>query len=464
LDETVDCAKKCARRVKEIIAATAHQEPVVPRAAFSSNAAVAVAAAAPAPNVDQDSALARALHELDVLRGDYAALQDEAMALKLQLAEQRSAGDNPQIAALRAENAALRAQLDAMQRRVAQVVVPTEINAADLQFGAPKVEIGHGAAATVYAATLRGESVAVKEMHGNAADISNAAAQELAIAKRLIGHANIVTTFGVVQAADRLCLVMERLPLTLSDALYGVRDKAALTMTVPQRLAIAHGVASGLRFCHAQAPPVLHRDLKPGNVVLSDDLRTIKLCDFGSARALASASLMTMGVGTMQYMAPEVLNPPDDGAAHSYDAKIDVYSFGVLLWELFSAAKPFAQLQAAQIVVAVLVKRARPSPDPLSSPATILALMRCCWSHEPAERPTMAAAIGPLAQVLLQADEAAKQAAEARHECIVCVDAPRSIALAPCGHVCSCEDCAGELRQCPICRQAIDGRLKVFHA
>jgi hypothetical protein len=460
-EATNDSAEECARRVKEIIAAAAHQEPVVPRAASSSNAAVA--AAAPAPNVDQDSALARALQELDVLRGDYAALQDEAMALKLQLAEQRSAGDSPQIAALRAENAALRAQLDAMQRRVAQVVVPTEINAADLQFGAAKVEIGHGAAATVYAATLRGEAVAVKEMRGKAADISNAAAQELAIAKRLIGHANIVTTFGVVQAADRLSLVMERLPLTLSDALYGVRDKAALTMTVPQRLAIAHGVASGLRFCHAQAPPVLHRDLKPGNVLLSDDLRTIKLCDFGSARALAEAATMTVGVGTMQYMAPEVLNPPDDGDVQ-YDAKIDVYSFGVLLWELFAATKPFAQLQALQIPIAVCVKKARPSPDPASSPATILALMKRCWSHEPDARPTMAAAIGPLAQALMQADVAAKQAAEARHECVVCVDAPRSIALAPCGHVCSCEDCAGDLQECPLCRQAIVGRLKMFHA
>jgi serine/threonine protein kinase len=172
---------------------------------------------------------------------------------------------------------------------------------------------------------------------------------------------------------------------------------------------------------------------------------------------------MTLGVGTTQYMAPEVLNPPDDGAVQ-YDAKIDVYSFGVLLWELFAASKPFAQLQAAQIVVAVLVKKARPSPDPASSPATIVALMKRCWSHEPAERPTMAAAIGPLAQALMQADEAAKQAAEARDECVVCVDAARSIALAPCGHVCSCEDCAGELQQCPICRQPIDARLKLFLA
>jgi hypothetical protein len=104
---------ECARRVKEIIAATATRRK---RFASSSSAAVAVAAAAPAPNVDQDSAFARALHELDVLRGDYALLQNEASALKLQLAEQRGAGDNPQLAALRAENAALRAENAALMK------------------------------------------------------------------------------------------------------------------------------------------------------------------------------------------------------------------------------------------------------------------------------------------------------------------------------------------------------------
>ncbi len=199
---------RAALRHEEVFAllAAANAKNVSARRASSSSNA-AIAAPAPAPRVDQDFER-RALHALNVLRADHKLQVEE---LRAENAALRGAGDSQQLAALRAENAALRAQLDAMQRRVAQVVVPTEVNAADLQFGAAKVEIGRGAAAVVYAATLRGESVAVKEMHGKAADIGNAAAQELAIAKRLIGHANIVTTFGVVQAADRLCLVMERL-------------------------------------------------------------------------------------------------------------------------------------------------------------------------------------------------------------------------------------------------------------
>ncbi len=378
------------------------------------------------------------------------ALLHESVALKLREAM--------------AEIAALRNQLTTLSRKVAQVVVPAQIDAAELQFGEQKIEIGRGAAAAVYAATLRGEAVAVKEMHGRADAIRDAAAQELAIAKRLVGHANIVTTFGVVQQADRLSLVMERLPLTLADALHGALGKAAVVLTAAQRLAIAHGVASGLRFCHAQTPPVLHRDLKPGNVLLSSDLRVVKLCDFGSARALADAAAMTIGVGTTQYMAPEVLNPPEDGGAAPYDAKVDVYSFGVLLWELFSAARPFANLQAAQVPMAVCVKQARPSPDPAAMPAPVLALMKRCWAAEPRLRPAIVAALVPIADEWKRVDEAAKQEAAARDECVMCFDAARTTALAPCGHVCSCDDCAGDLQQCPICRRAIDDRLKVFHA
>jgi hypothetical protein len=106
--------------------------------------------------------------------------------------------------------------------------------------------------------------------------------------------------------------------------------------------------------------------------------------------------------------------------------------------------------------MAVCMKKAL-SPDPPSMPLPILALMKRCWAPDAADRPTMAAVIGPVAQSLMQADAAAKEAAEARNECIVCIDAPapRSVALAPCGHVCSCEDCASDLQQCPICRQPI---------
>ena len=415
----------------------------------------AAAAAAPA-SLDNDSALARALHELDESRAEAAALRVQVEELRATLDQSRIVAANAQ-----AEVRALRAQLS--KREQSMVVVPSEIDARELEFGAVKEEIGRGAAAAVYAAELRGEKVAVKEMHGKLAAVREAAAQELAIARRLMGHANIVTTFGVVQQADRLCLVMERLPLTLGEALHGSNQKAAIVLTIPQRLAVAHGVAAGLRFCHAQTPAILHRDLKPGNVLLSADLRTVKLCDFGSARALAEAAAMTLGVGTVQYTAPEVLSPPEGGGAAAYDGKIDVFSFGVLLWELFAVAKPYAQLQAAQVVAAVLMRNTRPSPDPASMPEALCALMKRCWATDPQQRPTMAHVVASVGQELQRADAAAQEQAAARNECVICCDAQRSVALVPCGHVCCCSDCAGDVRACPVCRSVVQERVTLFH-
>jgi hypothetical protein len=368
------------------------------------------------------------------------------------------------------ENNALKLQLTSLsaqlKHKFVQVVVPTDIALSELQFAAAgKEEIGRGAAAVVYAATLRGESVAVKEMHGNSDRVRAAAANELAIAKQLMGHPNIVATFGVVQQADRLSLVMERLPLTLADALHGAPNKAAaLSLCTVQRLAIAHSVASGLRFCHAHNPPVVHRDLKPGNVLLSQDLRTVKLCDFGSARALADAASLTIGVGTVQYTAPEVLDPPTCALSVQYGAKVDVYSFGILLWELFAGNKPYTDLSAAQVPMAVCARNVRPSPDPLTLPEALVAMMKRCWQADVAQRPTMAAVVAAVGQVLTNADAAAQQTAADRNECVVCADEQRSTALVPCGHVCCCADCAADLHECPICRQAIRERVKLFHS
>jgi serine/threonine protein kinase len=258
---------------------------------------------------------------------------------------------------------------------------------------------------------------------------------------------------------------MERLPMTLADALYGSLNKPAVQMSVLQRLSIAHGVASGLRFCHAHNPPVVHRDLKPSNVLLSEDLRRVKLCDFGSARALADAASLTIGVGTVQYTAPEVLNPPDDACAvQQYDAKVDVFSFGILLWELFAGTKPYANLNAAQVPMAVCARNMRPSPDPASLPEAMVGMMKRCWHANAAHRPTMAEVAAALGQELTSAESAAQQAAADRNDCVVCADEQRSTALVPCGHVCCCADCAADLHECPICRQAVRERVKLFHA
>jgi mitogen-activated protein kinase kinase kinase 7 len=86
-----------------------------------------------------------------------------------------------------------------------------------------------------------------------------------------------------------------------------------------------------LEFVHKK--DVLHRDIKPSNILLFEDGRVLKLCDFGTARKLEHT--LTNAVGTSWYMAPEVIR------GTSYMASCDVYSFGVVLWEMITRHKPY---------------------------------------------------------------------------------------------------------------------------
>jgi serine/threonine protein kinase len=335
---------------------------------------------------------------------------------------------------LRAEIKSLQAKLNVLSRKATRTIVPSMIKADQLQFGDDDGAVGNGKAAL-----LRGEPVAVKELSLGAAPANHVAARELALAVQLNGHECVVATHGVVVAAERVSVVTERMAVSLEDTL--LRGK----LTVPQRLTIAHCVADGLRFCHAQG--VVHKDLKPAHVLLDDDLQTAKLGDFGTARASGHAAL--------EYVAPEVLTGAE------FDAASDVYAFGVLLWAIFSGETPFA---GQREWVPKVLAGTRPSPEPATMPHAVAELMKRCWRAQPSERPTMRTAVAPLAQALRDADLVAAQADEDRRECLVCADAARATAFVPCGHLCCCDDCAKDLRDCPLCRTSIESRLKIFYA
>lgn len=89
-------------------------------------------------------------------------------------------------------------------------------------------------------------------------------------------------------------------------------------------LAVALDVAQALRYCHSHQPPVIHRDIKSANVLIDEVTGAALLCDFG----LSSSAVVT--AGTPSYMAPELL------AGRTFNASVDVYAWGILLWELFA--------------------------------------------------------------------------------------------------------------------------------
>ncbi|GMH69969.1 hypothetical protein TL16_g05291 [Triparma laevis f. inornata] len=105
-------------------------------------------------------------------------------------------------------------------------------------------------------------------------------------------------------------------------------------------------------FVLAADPPVLHRDLKSANLLL-DTSYDVKICDFGLARLKAYTNSHTGNTGTTQWMAPEVLRN------ERYGEKADVYSFGVIMWEIITRECPFEGMSQIQVAVKVLNERGR---------------------------------------------------------------------------------------------------------
>jgi serine/threonine-protein kinase len=166
-------------------------------------------------------------------------------------------------------------------------------------------------------------------------------------------HRNIVTIFEFAEENNQPHIVMEFLRgLPLSSRM---EQKPALTLD--DKLDIVAQLCSGLGYAHSQG--VVHRDVKPANVFLLED-GTVKLLDFGIAK-LATSTLTRQGdvVGSAPYMSPEQI-----AGAQDLDGRSDVWSTGVLLYELLSGRKPFEGDGLTQVLSGIL-REAPPAIDQL---------------------------------------------------------------------------------------------------
>lgn len=195
--------------------------------------------------------------------------------------------------------------------------------------------------ATVYVATdLRLERrVALKVMHGHLSDdtvFQSRFIQEARAAARL-ADPHVVNVFDQGQDGDMAYLVMEYLPgITLRELL---REQRRLT--IPQAVSILDAILSGLAAAHRAG--IVHRDVKPENVLLAEDGR-IKIGDFGLARATtANTATGAQLLGTIAYLAPELVTR---GTA---DARSDIYALGIMLYEMLTGEQPYKGEQPMQI-------------------------------------------------------------------------------------------------------------------
>jgi serine/threonine protein kinase len=200
-----------------------------------------------------------------------------------------------------------------------------------------------------------------------------------------LNHPHIVKLLGyTINNADRYS-VMELLGPSLHDALAQERQ-GKLQIPFEIKMVYAQQVASALAYMHAYHPPVLHRDLTPANVLLSLDLSLAKVGDFGLAReATAEGMTMTSAVGNCVCMAPEVFN------GSKYNASADVYSFGILLYQMFVNPTDICQGFSPQVWASLASsERRRPPIEPLNELGIppLSELIQACWHHDTRARPT----------------------------------------------------------------------------
>ena len=204
-----------------------------------------------------------------------------------------------------------------------------------------RARIARGGMATVYVATdLRLERrIALKVMHGHLSDdtvFQSRFIQEARAAARL-ADPHVVNVFDQGQDGDMAYLVMEYLPgITLRELL---REEKRLSLG--QTITIMDAILSGLAAAHRAG--IVHRDVKPENVLLAEDGR-IKIGDFGLARATtANTATGAQLLGTIAYLAPELVTR---GTA---DARSDIYSLGIMLYEMLAGEQPYQGEQPMQI-------------------------------------------------------------------------------------------------------------------
>ncbi|KAL6142766.1 hypothetical protein ACLB2K_061042 [Fragaria x ananassa] len=155
---------------------------------------------------------------------------------------------------------------------------------------------------------------------------------------------------------------------------------------------MALDIARGMEYIHSQG--VIHRDLKPENVLIDKDFR-LKIADFGIACEEGLCDSLT---GTYRWMAPEMTKHKHahakglakalgmDSTNKPYGRMVDVYSFGLILWELVAGKIPLAEMDPIPAAFAVLNKNLRPL-IPKDCPPAMRALIDQCWSTQPEKRP-----------------------------------------------------------------------------
>ncbi|GMF42628.1 unnamed protein product [Phytophthora fragariaefolia] len=262
--------------------------------------------------------------------------------------------------------------------------------------------ISSGAFGNVYRGAFNNEPVAIKMLLEATRQDVDQVNKFLAEVKLMASfkHQSIVKFVGVAwDSLNDLCVLSEYMAGGDLRALLNTYEANGHRIGFDRsKISIAYQISFALTYLHSLSPPIIHRDLKSRNVLLSEDHSEAKLADFGVSRERVDRT-MTAGIGTLLWMAPEVMS------GERYDDKADIFSLGVVLAELDTHAMPYSnapsngssgskgQIPTPTFVALIASGQMHVQFSPANTSPTSLAVVQLglqCVALEPSDRPTAA--------------------------------------------------------------------------
>ncbi|CAN6297289.1 unnamed protein product [Urochloa humidicola] len=262
-------------------------------------------------------------------------------------------------------------------------------------------KIGEGAHGKVYKGKYGDQIVAIKVLNRGSTPEEKATLEARFIREVnmmcKVKHENLVKFIGACKE-PLMVIVSELLPgMSLKNYLNSIRPSQLDTHTA---ISYALDIAHAMDCLHANG--IIHRDLKPDNLLLTANRKKLKLTDFGLAREETVTEMMTAETGTYRWMAPELYSTVTlrRGEKKHYTNKVDVYSFGIVLWELLTNRMPFEGMSNLQAAYAAAFQQKRPTL-PEETPQELVFIVQSCWVEDPIMRPSFSQIIRMLETFLM---------------------------------------------------------------
>ncbi|KAE9620955.1 putative dual-specificity kinase TKL-Pl-4 family [Lupinus albus] len=236
-------------------------------------------------------------------------------------------------------------------------------------------KIASGSFSDVYKGTYCNQDVAIKVLkNGNLNENTQTEFSREVYILSKIQHKNVIELIGACTKPSNLYIVTEYMS---GGSMYDFLHIQKAVLTLSSLLKVAIDISEGLYCLHQNG--IIHRDLKAANLLM-DEKGVVKIADFGVARLLDPTGIMTAETGTYRWMAPEVIEHKP------YSHKADIFSFGIILWELLTRKLPYEHLSPLQAAVGVVHKGLRPE-IPRDTHPKLVELLHQCWQQDPSLRP-----------------------------------------------------------------------------